>query len=156
MRYRGNLIGLRPFQIARLGIGYVPETRDVFPTLTVRENLLLGETKGSRFTLGNAYRLFAARACGREGGCAVRRRAADAVARAHADGRSVARPDRRTGRRACAASARASRGAAMLLIEERLTIARMFDARVVVMGHGAIRFDGSLAVLDGSEAVKRE
>ncbi len=55
----------------------------------------------------------------------------------------------------CLATLR-ERGVAMLLIEERLTIAHMLDARVAVMGHGAIRFDGSLAALDGSEAVKRE
>src|ERR1700716_4162553 len=34
--------GLQPHQIARKGLGYVPENRDIFPGLTVRENLLLG------------------------------------------------------------------------------------------------------------------
>jgi branched-chain amino acid transport system ATP-binding protein len=34
-----NLVGKQPFQIARLGIGYVPEDRRIFPNLTVRENL---------------------------------------------------------------------------------------------------------------------
>ncbi len=43
-----------------MGIGYVPETRDVFPALSVRENLLLGERSGSRFTLDDAYALFPA------------------------------------------------------------------------------------------------
>ena len=37
-----DLLGLAPHQIARLGVGYVPETRDVFPLLTVHQNLLLG------------------------------------------------------------------------------------------------------------------
>ncbi|KMZ11068.1 Branched-chain amino acid transport ATP-binding protein LivF [Candidatus Burkholderia humilis] len=61
MRYRGkSLIGLRPYRIARLGIGYVPETRDVFPALTVRENLLLGEKKVTRFKIDDTYDVFPA------------------------------------------------------------------------------------------------
>jgi branched-chain amino acid transport system ATP-binding protein len=42
--FRGaQIAGMKPHHIARLGIGYVPENRDVFPTLSVRENLLLGQ-----------------------------------------------------------------------------------------------------------------
>ena len=37
-----EIIGLRPNKICRLGIGYVPEERRIFPNLTVRENLLIG------------------------------------------------------------------------------------------------------------------
>ncbi len=37
-----NVVGLRPFRISRQGIGYVPEERRIFPTLTVRQNLLVG------------------------------------------------------------------------------------------------------------------
>src|SRR5262245_23970291 len=36
-----NLIGLRPFQIARLGIGFAPEESEVFGELTVAENIAL-------------------------------------------------------------------------------------------------------------------
>jgi len=36
------IAGLKPFEIARRGIGYVPENRDVFPRLTVLQNLVLG------------------------------------------------------------------------------------------------------------------
>jgi len=43
VRFRGREIaGLKAHQIAQLGIGYVPENRDIFPTLTVRQNLVLG------------------------------------------------------------------------------------------------------------------
>lgn len=38
-----TITGLRTFEIARKGIGYVPEGRDVFPSLTVEQNLILGE-----------------------------------------------------------------------------------------------------------------
>ena len=41
-------VGLRPYQMARLGIGYVPEDRRIFPTLTVRENLLMGIKSGKK------------------------------------------------------------------------------------------------------------
>src|SRR5690606_22333454 len=37
-----EISSLKPYQVARLGVGYVPESRDVFPTLTVRQNLELG------------------------------------------------------------------------------------------------------------------
>jgi branched-chain amino acid transport system ATP-binding protein len=37
-----NLTGLEPFQIARKGVGLVPETRRIFPSLTVEQNLLMG------------------------------------------------------------------------------------------------------------------
>ncbi|MBP0532656.1 ATP-binding cassette domain-containing protein, partial [Mycobacterium tuberculosis] len=40
-----NVSGLRTFEVAHKGIGYVPENRDIFPTLTVRQNLLLGEKR---------------------------------------------------------------------------------------------------------------
>jgi branched-chain amino acid transport system ATP-binding protein len=37
-----NIAGLPSYRIARLGLGYVPENRDIFPGLTVRQNLILG------------------------------------------------------------------------------------------------------------------
>jgi branched-chain amino acid transport system ATP-binding protein len=47
VRFRGaDMLGLKAFQIAHKGIGYVPEGRDIFPTLTVEQNLLLGEKRG--------------------------------------------------------------------------------------------------------------
>src|SRR5215468_9502016 len=43
IRFKGERIdGLKPHEIARRGLGYVPEDREIFPELTVRENLLLG------------------------------------------------------------------------------------------------------------------
>jgi branched-chain amino acid transport system ATP-binding protein len=56
--------GLRPYRIARLGIGYVPEDRRVFPTLTVRENLLMGMKRGKKpnqdvgWTIERVYECF--------------------------------------------------------------------------------------------------
>jgi branched-chain amino acid transport system ATP-binding protein len=45
--YKGrNIVGWAPFQIARLGIGYVPEDRRIFPNLTTRENLEAARRRG--------------------------------------------------------------------------------------------------------------
>ena len=50
IKFKGREIaGLKSHQIARLGLGYVPENRDIFPSLTVRQNLLLGQ-KSARQT----------------------------------------------------------------------------------------------------------
>ena len=46
-----ELLGHKTYQIAHKGLGYVPENRDIFPTLTVEQNLILG-MKGKR--AGNA------------------------------------------------------------------------------------------------------
>ena len=49
VKFQGQeVLGKRTFEIAHLGIGYVPENRDIFPTLTVRQNLLLGEKRNPR------------------------------------------------------------------------------------------------------------
>jgi branched-chain amino acid transport system ATP-binding protein len=55
-----QILGLPAFRIAHKGVGYVPESRDIFPTLTVEQNLLLGEkkTKISRWSLDDMYQMF--------------------------------------------------------------------------------------------------
>ena len=55
VQFKGRqLAGLKPHQIANAGLGYVPENRDIFPTLTVRENLLLGQKSGGALAGSNA------------------------------------------------------------------------------------------------------
>lgn len=63
IRFDGrSLVGLRPFEIARHGLAYVPETRDIFASLTVRENLELTarrfERVGGPWTLERVFELF--------------------------------------------------------------------------------------------------
>src|ERR1700760_3687571 len=62
VRFRGrDIAGLRANLVARAGIGYVPEDRQVFPTLTVRQNLELGLKRKGRFgrwTFDDVFRLF--------------------------------------------------------------------------------------------------
>jgi len=66
IRFRENeLVGKEPYEIARLGIGYVPEDRRIFRSLTVHENLLMGIKGGNQqkadkgaWTLERVYTLF--------------------------------------------------------------------------------------------------
>jgi branched-chain amino acid transport system ATP-binding protein len=53
IRFNGKeAVGLKPYQMAKLGVGYVPEDRRIFPTLTVRQNLLLGMKSGKQTITG--------------------------------------------------------------------------------------------------------
>jgi branched-chain amino acid transport system ATP-binding protein len=57
--FRNHAIeGLRPFRRARLGIGYVPQEREIFPSLTVDENLSVATRPGARWTRERIYDLF--------------------------------------------------------------------------------------------------
>lgn len=53
-----ELTGLTPFRRARLGIGYVPQGRDVFPRMSVRENLQVGESMRERIAPGVYERIY--------------------------------------------------------------------------------------------------
>jgi ABC-type branched-subunit amino acid transport system ATPase component len=107
IRFKGERIdGLKAHEIARRGLGYVPEDRAIFPDLTVRENLLLGMKSkphqgcAARWSLEDTFTRFpllggvpcAAESC--------RRRAADAHHLSHADGQSRPHHGRRADRRA--------------------------------------------------------
>lgn len=62
IRFAGEMIaGLPTYVIAGKGVAYVPESRDIFPTLTVEQNLLLGQQKkrgNSQWTLDSVYAMF--------------------------------------------------------------------------------------------------
>ncbi|MEV8955172.1 ATP-binding cassette domain-containing protein, partial [Klebsiella quasipneumoniae] len=56
-----DILRRKAYEIAHLGIGYVPENRDIFPKLTVHQNLLLGQKgsgKGSRWQFDDMYGMF--------------------------------------------------------------------------------------------------
>ncbi|HCX34402.1 MAG TPA: ABC transporter ATP-binding protein [Rhodocyclaceae bacterium] len=63
IRFNGtSLTGREPYEIARLGVGYVPDERLIFPDLTVRENLELGikrgRASGPSWTVERVYEIF--------------------------------------------------------------------------------------------------
>lgn len=155
-----SLDGLRTFEIARLGLGYVPEHRDVFPTLSVHENLQLGvaprtRNRTPRFTFDDAYELFPVlreRQRTRAGALSGGEQQMLTLARAllgDPDLLLIDEPGEGLASlvmeqvAACLRRLR-ERGVAMLLIEQRLVIARDIASRVAVMGHGEIVFDASL------------
>ena len=65
IRWRDQeILGREAYEIAHLGVGYVPENRDIFPKLTVHQNLMLGEKRlrrgaaAPRWSYDDMYRLF--------------------------------------------------------------------------------------------------
>jgi branched-chain amino acid transport system ATP-binding protein len=58
-----NVAGLPPYTIAKMGVGYVPEDRRIFPTLSVRENLIMGikpgqKSNGEGWSIEKVYKYF--------------------------------------------------------------------------------------------------
>jgi branched-chain amino acid transport system ATP-binding protein len=173
VRFAGqSLAGRRTFDIARLGIGYVPEQRDIFPTLSVRENLQLGfaqknRGRASRFTLSDAHALFPVlreRARTRAGALSGGEQQMLSLARAllgDPDLVVIDEPAEGLAGQVVAQVAAAlqllrERGVAMLLIEQRLVIASQIASRVAVMGHGEIVFDGALETFRQRTDVMRD
>jgi branched-chain amino acid transport system ATP-binding protein len=164
--FRGvSMLGKRPYEIARMGVGYVPEQRDVFPTLSVRENLQLGLRRGgSRLTINDAEQLFPVlkeRAGVKAGMLSGGEQQMLALARTLMGEPSFVIVDEPTEGLApqvveqvssCLASLR-DRGVAILLIEQRMNMARDLATRVAVMGHGKIVFDDTPAALAANERV---
>jgi len=170
IQFDGNEIGrLPPHQVARLGLGYVPEDRSIFPDLTTAQNLILGEKQGpgGKFGLDDAYTLFPR----------LRERA-DAPAGALSGGEQQMLAMCRT-LMGCPALlmvdepteglapmmvqkvrellvAVAARGVTILLVEQKLDIALAISQRLYVMGHGEIVFEGTPASLAGNAQVRRE
>jgi branched-chain amino acid transport system ATP-binding protein len=63
IRFRGqDIAALPPYRVARLGFGFVPQERGIFPSLTVRENLTVFARAGTRgngnWTLARVFKLF--------------------------------------------------------------------------------------------------
>ncbi|WJF91069.1 ABC transporter ATP-binding protein [Paraburkholderia bonniea] len=167
-QFAGVALGRRrTFEIARLGIGYVPEHRDIFATLSVHDNLLLGLSTQTqkrarratpRFTLAEAYALFPvlqARASTRAGVLSGGEQQMLALARALLGDPDLLLVDEPVEGLASQVVEQVesvlqllrARGIALLLIEQRLVLAHRLADRVAVMGHGAIVFDGTLDAL---------
>lgn len=173
VRFKGKQIaGLRPNEIARLGLGYVPETRDIFPTLTVRQNLLLGGKPGGadlsiRWTMEDMFEMFPIlkeRAETPGGYLSGGEQQMLTICRTLMGNPELVMIDEPTEGlspmmvehvgRLLAEIAR--RGVAMLLVEQKLTIALKISHRLYVMGHGHIVFEGTPADLSANETIRKE
>ena len=164
------LLGMKPFQIAHRGLGYVPESRDIFPTLTVQQNLLLGQKgagKGSRWSFDDMYAMFP-RLKEREhteaGVLSGGEQQMLTLCRTLMGDPELIIIDEPTEGLAPKIvelvgeylKKLKERGVSVLLIEQKLTIAMTISDRVLVMGHGSIVFEGSPAALRADAAVRKE
>jgi branched-chain amino acid transport system ATP-binding protein len=173
VQFKGERIdGLKSHEIARRGLGYVPEDRAIFPDLTVRENLMLGTKsrhngRRARWTLEDTFERFP-----------LLRERADAPGGVLSGGEQqmlticrtlmgdpdlimIDEPTEGLAPKLVELVGEllreiAQRGIAILIIEQKLTIALAISDRVYVMGHGRIVFEGAPAELRANDAVRKE
>ena len=162
------IAGLKPFEIAHRGIGYVPEDRTIFPTLTVEQNLILGIKAGkktARWGIGDTYRLFPRleeRAKTPAGVISGGEQQMLTICRTLMGDPDLIMIDEPTEglapqmveRIADLLQSIAERHISILLVEQKLTIAMRISHRVYVMGHGRIVFEGSPSDLAANAAVR--
>jgi len=170
VRFKGEeILGRKTFEIAQLGLGYVPENRDVFPTLTVEQNLLLGikGAKPGKWTVDEMYALFPrmkerrhVQAGMMSGGeqqmltlCRTLMGDPELVMIDEPTEGLAPRIVELVGEYLRELKAR---GVSVLLVEQKLAIALDISDRLYVMGHGQIVFDGSTAELKANQAVRKE
>ena len=162
--------GRKSYEIANLGVGYVPENRDIFPKLTVHQNLMLGEKRANkkpRWTFEDMYAIFP-RLKEREhteagvlsGGeqqmltlCRTLMGDPDLII---IDEPTEGLAPKIVELVATYLQTLRARGLSVLLIEQKLTIAMQISDRCLVMGHGSIVFDGSPQALRADSAVRKE
>jgi branched-chain amino acid transport system ATP-binding protein len=165
-----SLVGLRADQIAHAGIGYVPEDRQVFPTLTVRQNLELGLKRAGRYGRWSFDDMFALFPHLRERQDNVAGVLSGGEQQMLTMGRTlmgdpelviIDEPTEGLAPMLVTQVGRfldeiAHRGVSILLVEQKLTIALKISHRVYVMGHGRIVFDGTPADLAANAAARKE
>lgn len=169
--FRGEQIAaLPPHEIARKGLGYVPENRDIFPGLTVRENLILGmksTRQNGRWSLEDMFELFPLlrERAGVVGGvlsggeqqmltiCRTLMGDPDLIM---IDEPTEGLAPKMVDLVAGLLGRIAERGISILLVEQKLAIALRISTRLYVMGHGRIVFEGAPEELTAHIAIRKE
>jgi branched-chain amino acid transport system ATP-binding protein len=164
------LHGQKTYEVAHLGIGYVPESRDVFPNLTVHQNLLLGQKgsgKGSRWSFDDMYAMFPRlkerqhTEAGVMSGGEQQMLTLCRTLMGDPDLIIIDEPTEGLAPKIVELVGEylkkiKERGVSVLLIEQKLTIAMRISDRALVMGHGAIVFDGTPQSLNANTNVRKE
>jgi branched-chain amino acid transport system ATP-binding protein len=171
VRFKGrDIAGLRPDQVAHCGVGYVPEDRQIFPTLTVRQNLELGLKRSGKFGRWNFDDVFAlfpnlkARQDTSAGVLSGGEQQMLTMCRTLMGDPDLMLIDEPTEGLAPKLVEQvgellaeiARRGVSVLLVEQKLAIALKISSRLYVMGHGRIVFEGTPADLGANSAVRKE
>ena len=164
------LHGQKTYEVAHLGIGYVPESRDVFPNLTVHQNLLLGQKgsgRDSRWSFDDMYEMFPRlkerrniEAGVMSGGeqqmltlCRTLMGDPDLIIIDEPTEGLAPKIVELVGEYLTRLK---QRGISVLLIEQKLTIAMTISDRALVMGHGSIVFQGTPDELRANSYVRKE
>ena len=165
-----NIQGKKAYEVAHLGLGYVPENRDIFPKLTVHQNLQLGQKgsgKGSRWSFDDMYAMFP-RLKEREhteaGVLSGGEQQMLTLCRTLMGDPELIIIDEPTEGLAPKIvelvgeylQQLKQRGISVLLIEQKLTIAMNISDRALVMGHGSIVFDGTPDELRANTYIRKE
>jgi branched-chain amino acid transport system ATP-binding protein len=166
----GPIVGRKPYEIAHLGIGYVPENRDIFPKLTVHQNLMLGQ-KGARqkgrWGFDDMYGMFPRlkeRQHTEAGVLSGGEQQMLTLCRTLMGDPELIIIDEPTEGLAPKIvelvaeylQTLKARGVSVLLIEQKLTIALSISDRALVMGHGSIVFHGTPESLRGDAYIRKE
>ena len=160
----------KPYEIAHLGIGYVPENRDIFPRLTVHQNLLLGQKSAKqkgRWGFDDMYEMFPrlkerqhTEAGVLSGGeqkmltlCRTLMGDPDLIIIDEPTEGLAPKIVELVGQYLQTLKAK---GISVLLIEQKLTIAMAISDRALVMGHGSIVFHGTPETLRNDAYIRKE
>lgn len=163
-------LGKKAYQIAHLGIGYVPENRDIFPKLTVHQNLQLGQKgsgQNSRWSFDDMYAMFPRlleRQHTEAGVLSGGEQQMLTLCRTLMGDPELIIIDEPTEGLAPKIvelvgqylKTLKARGISVLLIEQKLTIAMAISDRALVMGHGSIVFQGTPDSLRSDAYTRKE
>lgn len=167
-----ELIGAKAFEIAHQGIGYVPENRDIFPKLTVHQNLMLGckaskPDPKARWQFDDMYALFPRlkeRQHTEAGVLSGGEQQMLTLCRTLMGDPDLIMIDEPTEGLAPKIVEQVAeylrelkrRGVSVLLVEQKLTIALEVSERCLVMGHGQIVFEGTPDELRANRYIRKE
>ncbi|MFN3295948.1 ABC transporter ATP-binding protein [Caldimonas sp.] len=171
IQWKGEeILGRHAFDIAHRGIGYVPENRDIFPKLTVHQNLMLGQKKqgqSGRWSFDDMYKLFPRlkeRQHTEAGVLSGGEQQMLTLCRTLMGDPDLIMIDEPTEGLAPKIVEQVAqylnelkrRGVSVLLVEQKLTIALEISTRCYVMGHGRIVFEGTPDDLRGNAYIRKE